>query len=183
MNSFTKSVNVERKSETAYPLKYWRKIWNCIVAEHLLTFTHCCCILSGIILGVILKLSKPKWTPREMLFLEWPKYFGNSLPRLFVLPLFMSSALASTGSTRWPLTRSILLMIIPLFMTLLYVATCLGIIFALIIRPGLHNKPVPYPSNRVQNHTFLFVDDMLDVFRQCRISSSDSNSSFFIAFD
>ena len=146
--------------------KSLRKTCSSILEEHLLSILICVSLIVGTIFGIILNFAKPRWTHRELLFMEWPINIGGSLPKLFLVPLIMSASLACTGASQWSLTRSVLSMIIPLFVTFLYLAACLGIIVALIIRPGVNSQPVVYRLASFAPDKVLFQDDVLDVFRQ-----------------
>lgn len=55
-------------------------------------------VIAGIALGCILKVSKEEWTPREIMYLNFPGDLFLRMLKGLILPLIVASIVSAIGS-------------------------------------------------------------------------------------
>ncbi|XP_011869869.1 PREDICTED: excitatory amino acid transporter 1 isoform X2 [Vollenhovia emeryi] len=93
-------------------------------------------VFGGVILGIILRNTREKWTPREIMYIN---YFGDLFLRMLkslILPLIISSLVSAIGSLDLSLSGKIGARAIGYYVVTTISAVILGIILVITIRPG-----------------------------------------------
>ncbi|XP_066582167.1 excitatory amino acid transporter 1-like [Prorops nasuta] len=121
-------------------------------------------VVGGVILGIILKNSKSeKYTPREIMYIN---YFGDLFLRMLkslILPLIISSLVSAIGSLDLSLSGKIGARAIVYYMVTTISAVILGIILVISIRPGDGKSGQVEEQKETQNVST--VDTLMDLVR------------------
>ncbi|EFN78314.1 Excitatory amino acid transporter 3 [Harpegnathos saltator] len=120
-------------------------------------------VVGGVILGIILRNSRTeKWTPREIMYIN---YLGDLFLRMLkslILPLIISSLVSAIGSLDLSLSGKIGARAIGYYMVTTICAVVLGIILVVSIQPGVGSSASESkrPAQNVST-----VDTLMDLVR------------------
>lgn len=121
-------------------------------------------VIGGVILGIILRSSRTeKWTPREIMYIN---YLGDLFLRMLkslILPLIMSSLISAIGSLDLSLSGRIGARAIAYYMVTTISAVVLGIILVVSIQPGVGGSADHDTHKPPQNVST--VDTLMDLVR------------------
>lgn len=139
----------------------------CIKAN-LLTLSLIVGVFGGTTLGIILRYTGEKWTPREIMYLQFPGDLFLRMLKALIIPLLVSSVIGAVGSLDLSLSKKIAFRSIAFYGTTTLCAVVLGIILVITIQPGTlakeHHKG--YQAEYVQKpRQVLTVDTLLDLIR------------------
>lgn len=101
------------------------KVQSCL-SHNALTILTVAGVIGGVILGIILRNSQEKWTPREIMYIN---YFGDLFLRMLkslILPLIISSLVSAIGSLDLSLSGKIGMRAISYYMVTTICAVILG---------------------------------------------------------
>ncbi|XP_054285385.1 excitatory amino acid transporter 1 isoform X1 [Macrosteles quadrilineatus] len=104
--------------------------------ENLLTMLTVAGVVGGGVLGFTLRASKPIWTPREVMYVQFiGDLFLNMLKGL-IIPLLVSSIVAAIGSLDLTLSSKIGFRAITYYVATTTLAVFQGIVLVNVIKPG-----------------------------------------------
>lgn len=136
------------------------------VARHLTTLFTVIAVIIAIISGILIRnLSPHKWTPREIMYLEFPGEMFLRALKMLILPLIISSLVSSLGNLDSKLSSKIGARAICYYLISTTSAIVLGIILVLAIHPG---HPSTTQDSAVENpmtRTVTTADTVLDLIR------------------
>ncbi|XP_017785307.1 PREDICTED: excitatory amino acid transporter 1 [Nicrophorus vespilloides] len=137
--------------------------------SNLLTILTVCGVLGGTLLGCILRSTQEeKWTPRQVMYLQFPGDIFLRMLKALIIPLLVSSVIGAIGSLDLSLSKKIAMRSILFYATTTVCAVILGIILVVTIRPGTSAaadyKDVVSVSRQTARHV-LTQDTLLDLIR------------------
>lgn len=136
---------------------------NSCIKTNLLTILTVAGVISGIVLGIILRETTEKWTPREVTYLNFIGDLFLRLLKALILPLIVSSLISAIGSLDLSLSGKIGSRAIFYYVTTTVIAVVLGIALVMIIRPGVNTDASANEKKISRNVTT--VDTLLDLVR------------------
>ncbi|XP_014474206.1 PREDICTED: excitatory amino acid transporter 1 isoform X2 [Dinoponera quadriceps] len=158
-----------KESSTYYPQEPGKrpktarqKVKSCL-RHNALTILTVCGVVGGVVLGIILRNSREeKWTPREIMYIN---YLGDLFLRMLkslILPLIISSLVSAIGSLDLSLSGKIGARAIGYYMVTTICAVILGIILVVSIQPGVGSsaRESTRPAQNVST-----VDTLMDLVR------------------
>ncbi|KAI1295497.1 Excitatory amino acid transporter 3 [Halotydeus destructor] len=118
----------------------------------------------AILLGVAIKNSKESWTPRELMYIEFPGTLFMRTLMCIILPLIVSSIITSVGTLDPNLTGKIGSRAMGYYSLTTVSAVTVAIVLTTIVRPGqgVRLKDVHDVEN---NRVVTTVDSLLDLMR------------------
>ncbi|KAL6260827.1 hypothetical protein P5V15_008483 [Pogonomyrmex californicus] len=138
-----------------------QRVRSCL-SHNALTILTVCGVIGGVILGIILRNSRERWTPREIMYIN---YVGDLFLRMLkslILPLIISSLISAIGSLDLSLSGRIGARAIGYYMATTICAVILGIILVVSIQPG-HGSTASETKKPAQNVST--VDTLMDLVR------------------
>ncbi|XP_011638620.1 excitatory amino acid transporter 1-like isoform X2 [Pogonomyrmex barbatus] len=138
-----------------------QRVRSCL-SHNALTILTVCGVIGGVILGIILRNSRERWTPREIMYIN---YVGDLFLRMLkslILPLIISSLISAIGSLDLSLSGRIGARAIGYYMATTICAVILGIILVVSIQPG-HGSAASETKKPAQNVST--VDTLMDLVR------------------
>ncbi|XP_029163275.1 excitatory amino acid transporter 1 isoform X2 [Nylanderia fulva] len=137
------------------------KMRSCL-SHNALTILTVSGVIGGVILGIILRNSRERWTPREIMYIN---YLGDLFLRMLkslILPLIISSLISAIGSLDLSLSGKIGARAIGYYMVTTICAVVLGIILVVSIQPGVGSSATETkkPAQNVST-----VDTLMDLVR------------------
>lgn len=139
------------------------------IRRNLLTILTVIGVLGGTVLGCILRTTQEeKWTPRQVMYLQFPGDMFLRMLKALIIPLLVSSVVGAIGSLDLSLSKKIAFRSIIFYATTTICAVILGIILVIVIRPG-SSAAETYKDVHVKHKTptreVLTVDTLLDLIR------------------
>ncbi|RWS04114.1 excitatory amino acid transporter 3-like protein [Dinothrombium tinctorium] len=136
-----------------------------MMQENMSTFITFGSVLAAILIGILIRETTGKWSKRALMYLEFPgTLFLRALSGL-VLPIIISSLIASVGSLDMAVSGRIGLRGVVYYFATTCCALLLGIIIVLTVRPGDgfsdENKT---KGHQVENY-LTTADTLLDLIR------------------
>ncbi|XP_031624612.1 excitatory amino acid transporter 3-like [Contarinia nasturtii] len=140
------------------------------IQRNLLTILTCVGVLSGVVVGLVLKnSSSTEWTKREIMYIQYPGDLFLRMLKCLIVPLLVSSITHAIGSLDLSMSGKIAKRAITYYMTTTISAVILGIILVTTIRPGVIGSD---DSQKFANDTpksepkrVYTVDTLLDLIR------------------
>ncbi|XP_071571150.1 excitatory amino acid transporter 1 isoform X2 [Temnothorax nylanderi] len=138
-----------------------QKVRSCL-SHNALTILTVSGVVGGVVLGIILRTTREKWTPREIMYIN---YFGDLFLRMLkslILPLIISSLVSAIGSLDLSLSGRIGARAIGYYMATTICAVILGIILVMTIQPGVGSsaQESKRPAQNVST-----IDTLMDLVR------------------
>ncbi|EZA62365.1 excitatory amino acid transporter 1 isoform X2 [Ooceraea biroi] len=139
-----------------------QKVRACL-SHNALTILTMSGVIGGVVLGIILRNSRTdKWTPREIMYIN---YLGDLFLRMLkslILPLIISSLVSAIGSLDLSLSGRIGARAIGYYMVTTICAVILGMILVVSIQPGVGSSAAETtkPAQNVST-----VDTLMDLVR------------------
>ncbi|XP_024876531.1 excitatory amino acid transporter 1-like isoform X2 [Temnothorax curvispinosus] len=138
-----------------------QKVRSCL-GHNALTILTVSGVVGGVVLGIILRTTREKWTPREIMYIN---YFGDLFLRMLkslILPLIISSLVSAIGSLDLSLSGRIGARAIGYYMATTICAVILGIILVMSIQPGVGSsaQESKRPAQNVST-----IDTLMDLVR------------------
>ncbi|XP_077282393.1 LOW QUALITY PROTEIN: excitatory amino acid transporter 1 [Temnothorax americanus] len=138
-----------------------QKVRSCL-GHNALTILTVSGVVGGVVLGIILRSTREKWTPREIMYIN---YFGDLFLRMLkslILPLIISSLVSAIGSLDLSLSGRIGARAIGYYMATTICAVILGIILVMTIQPGVGSsaQESKKPAQNVST-----IDTLMDLVR------------------
>lgn len=130
---------------------------------NLLTLLTCLSVVLGICLGFALRTREAKWTPREIVYINFPGDLFLRMLRCLILPLIVSSLVSALGGLDLQLSGRIGIRAVVYYMTTTLCAVILGIILCVTIHPGSGAPEDIARSGQSRNITV--ADTLLDLVR------------------
>lgn len=136
----------------------------------MLTIATLAGVVLGIIVGLILRAtSSSKWSPREIMYVNFLGEIFLRMLKGLILPLVISSLIAAIGTLNFKATGKIGGRAITYYMITTFMAVILGIILVLSVRPGIdrHEKHSTETTQTTNSklRTITTTDAMLDLVR------------------
>jgi len=125
-------------------------------------------VLGGTALGCILRNTTDDWTPRHVMYLQFPGDIFLRMLKALIIPLLVSSVISAVGSLDLSLSKRIAARAIIFYATTTVCAVILGIILVCVIEPGTiaKKKTEAIEINRNDvGRTVLTQDTLLDLIR------------------
>lgn len=122
--------------------------------------------ITGIAGGIIIRIYWPKWTDKQLEYLEFPGYMYLNGLKCLIIPLIVSSIISALGNIDSSLAHRIAVRAVLYYILTTCCAIGLGITLVLTIRPGDSrqvNSTLNSNSNNVNNLTS--IDSLLDLLR------------------
>ncbi|XP_050454019.1 excitatory amino acid transporter 1-like isoform X2 [Cataglyphis hispanica] len=119
-------------------------------------------VIGGVVLGIILRYSQEKWTPREIMYIN---YLGDLFLRMLkslILPLIISSLVSAIGSLDLSLSGRIGARAIGYYTATTICAVILGIILVVSIEPGVGSSAAETTKSAKNVST---IDTLMDLVR------------------
>ncbi|KAL6431160.1 hypothetical protein ACFW04_007107 [Cataglyphis niger] len=119
-------------------------------------------VIGGVVLGIILRYSQEKWTPREIMYIN---YLGDLFLRMLkslILPLIISSLVSAIGSLDLSLSGRIGARAIGYYTATTICAVILGIILVVSIQPGVGSSAAETTKSAKNVST---IDTLMDLVR------------------
>ncbi|XP_020282833.1 excitatory amino acid transporter 1 isoform X1 [Pseudomyrmex gracilis] len=143
------------------PLTRKERVRSCL-SHNALTILTVAGVVGGVILGIILRNARGKWTHREIMYIN---YLGDLFLRMLkslILPLIISSLVSAIGSLDLSLSGKIGVRAICYYMTTTISAVILGIILVISIKPGVGSSATESkkPAQNVST-----IDTLMDLVR------------------
>lgn len=110
-----------------------KPIRNCL-RSNLLTILTVTGVAAGITLGLILKDVKSKWSPREVVYVQFVGDLFLRMLKALILPLIVSSLVSAIGSLDLSLSGKIGMRAIVYYMTTTVLAVILGMSYIFLIK-------------------------------------------------
>jgi Na+/H+-dicarboxylate symporter len=137
-----------------------------ILKANLLTITTILAVLLSIIVGISLRLShEGEFSPRIVMYVNFLGDLFLRMIRAIILPLIISSLIASIAPLDVSLSKKIGVRAIVYILTTTVIAVILGIVLVLAIKPGgkgIDDANIPGTNPRKEN---TLVDTLLDLVR------------------
>ncbi|KAF7996281.1 hypothetical protein HCN44_001913 [Aphidius gifuensis] len=149
-----------RKIKMARPKK-----WKSCLGENGLTLFTVFGVIAGTVLGFSLKAVKTDWTPREIMYIEFPGDLFLRMLKALILPLIVSSIASAIGKLDLSLSSKIGMRSIYYYATTTICAVILGIILVSIIRPGVGAIIDTNDDDSLTPQAGNTVDTLLDLIR------------------
>ncbi|XP_017883504.1 excitatory amino acid transporter 1 [Ceratina calcarata] len=141
--------------------------WKSCVSNNLLTLLTIIGVVLGSVLGFILRnVREEPWTPREIMYIQFPGDIFLRMLKALILPLIIASIVSAIGGLDLNLSGRIGMRSIYYYSATTISAVVLGIILVCIIRPGefsthsLVTEDTPSPLRSVTT-----ADTLLDLVR------------------
>lgn len=141
-----------------------------LFSEQLLTIATLASVVLGVIVGLIIRASaSSKWSPRDIMYLNFVGELFLRMLKGLILPLIISSLIAAIGTLNLKSSGKIGGRAITYYMITTFMAVILGIVLVCTIRPGVdrHEKNgtelVQQTNSKLRSTTT--VDTMLDLIR------------------
>ncbi|XP_037037643.1 excitatory amino acid transporter-like [Bradysia coprophila] len=149
-------------ANNAWKPKYWKpKLWK-LIRNNLLVIATFSAVLSGIIVGCILRATVDKWTPRQVMYVNFIGELFLRLLKSLILPLIVTSLITGISSLDIRLSRKIGARAVAFYLTTTFLAVVLGIIMVTVIRPGLGGTA---EGGKGATKNVNTVDTLLDLVR------------------
>ncbi|CAL1679158.1 unnamed protein product [Lasius platythorax] len=137
------------------------KMRSCL-SHNALTILTVSGVVGGVVLGIILRNSRERWTPREIMYIN---YLGDLFLRMLkslILPLIISSLVSAIGSLDLSVSGRIGARAIGYYMATTICAVILGIILVVSIQPGVGSSAAESkkPAQNVST-----IDTLMDLVR------------------
>ncbi|XP_067205423.1 excitatory amino acid transporter 1-like isoform X1 [Linepithema humile] len=119
-------------------------------------------VIGGVVLGIILRNSRERWTPREIMYIN---YVGDLFLRMLkslILPLIVSSLVSAIGSLDLSLSGKIGARAIGYYMVTTVCAVVLGIILVISIQPGIGSST---KESKIVTRNVSTTDTLMDLVR------------------
>lgn len=141
-----------------------------LFSEQLLTIATLASVILGIVVGLIIRASSSsKWSPREIMYLNFVGELFLRMLKGLILPLIISSLIAAIGTLNLKSSGKIGARAITYYMITTFMAVILGIILVLTIRPGIDRHGQNTVNSVQQTNSTLrsstTTDTMLDLIR------------------
>lgn len=137
--------------------------------RNLLTILTVAGVLAGTALGCGLRTGSGSWTPREVMYLQFPGEIFLRMLKALIVPLLVSSIVSAIGSLDLSMSGRIGFRAILYYMTTTICAVVLGIILVSVIRPGgggnSTNNSTDTADSKNSVRTVLTPDTLLDLLR------------------
>ncbi|XP_025833854.1 excitatory amino acid transporter 1 [Agrilus planipennis] len=135
--------------------------------HNLLTFLTVVGVVGGTVCGCIIRATATsKWTPRQIMYLEFPGDLFLRMLKALIVPLLMASVISAIGSLDLSLSKKIAIRSIAYYATTTISAVILGIFLVLTIRPGVSaSKNFEETEDDTQARPVLTADTLLDLIR------------------
>jgi len=104
--------------------------------RNVLTILNIIGVLAGVIIALVLKSYREKWTQREVVYVGFIGELFLRMLKMLILPLIVSSMISAIGSLDLSLSGRIGFRAIVYYMSTTVSAVILGIILVLTIHPG-----------------------------------------------
>ena len=143
-----------------------KKMKGCL-GENALTFATMVGVITGVVLGVILKSAKEgRYTEREAMYVAYVgKLFLNML-KCVIIPLIIPSLIAAVGSLDLSLSGKVGGRAIAYYMLTTVLAVILGIILVTSIRPGVaSNEELENSPTAGKGRNVTTADTLMDLLR------------------
>lgn len=136
------------------------------IRRNLLTILTIISVFAGVITGVIIRETTTEpWTPREIMYLQFPGDMFLRMLKCLIIPLLVSSIVSAVGSLDLSLSKKIAFRAIMFYATTTICAVILGIILVLTVRPGVGAKGIDAIKIHKSSAPRLTVDTLLDLIR------------------
>jgi Na+/H+-dicarboxylate symporter len=131
---------------------------------NLLTFLTVIGVFGGVILGVILRISRDEaWTPREVMYVSYVGDIFLQMLKSLILPLIVASIVTAIGGLDLTLSGKIGARAIMYYLCTTISAVILGMVLVSVIHPGRGDASEIHTSGKSRNVTT--VDTLLDLIR------------------
>ena len=80
-----------------------------VFGENLLTIVTIVGVLGGTVFGILLKKSKPNWTQRELMYIQYPGDLFLRMLKCLIVPLIVASITSAIGALDLTLSKRIAL--------------------------------------------------------------------------
>ena len=136
--------------------------------ENLVTLLTVTGVVGGAVLGITLNvLSKERWTPRQVIYFQFPGDLFLRMLKALIVPLLMTSVISAVGSLDLSLSKKIAYRSIFYYATTTICAVILGILLVITIRPGVGLSQQKNETREVDSaiKNTLTQDTLLDLLR------------------
>ncbi|XP_033227941.1 excitatory amino acid transporter 3-like [Belonocnema kinseyi] len=143
-------------------------------SKHALTFSTVVGVIAGIALGFILRTTaKEPYTPREIMYIDFPGHMFLRMLKGLILPLIVSSIISAIGNLDLSLSGKIGRRSIYYYATTTISAVILGIFLVLTIRPGDFRNSGCTQSQELIRNISLKYDTTTEIQEACKIYQSE----------
>uniref|UniRef100_A0A1B0D2N5 Amino acid transporter n=1 Tax=Phlebotomus papatasi TaxID=29031 RepID=A0A1B0D2N5_PHLPP len=132
--------------------------------RNLLTILTIVGVFGGTIVGLLLKMGSEEWTPREVMYLQYPGDLFLRMLKCLIVPLLVSSITSAIGALDLSMSGKIATRAIVYYFTTTICAVILGIILVCSIRPGSGGMVKESGKGSVPRQV-LTADTLLDLVR------------------
>lgn len=129
-----------------------------------LTLLTLLAVIFGIGLGFGLRSAR-SWTPREVMYLNYPGEIFLRMLRCLILPLIVSSLVSALGGLDTKLSGKIGLRAVVYYLSTTVLAIILGIILVIAIKPGAGDSMSPKTDGSSKSKPSLTEDTLMDLIR------------------
>lgn len=141
-----------------------------MLSGQFLTIATLSSVVLGVIVGLILRATTAsKWSPRDIVYINFIGEIFLRMLKGLILPLIMSSLIAAIGTLNFKATGKIGGRAIAYYLITTFMAVILGIILVLTIRPGIDrnetNSTKTTQESNSKLRTSTTTDTMLDLLR------------------
>ncbi|XP_043480010.1 excitatory amino acid transporter 3-like [Leptopilina heterotoma] len=147
--------------------------WKRRFSKHGLTLFTVIGVFFGVALGLILRKSgKEGWSPREIMYVEFPGHMFLRMLKGLILPLIVSSIISAIGNLDLSLSGKIGKRSIYYYSATTITAVILGIILVLTIRPGDFKHTKCVRTNGELLNSSLTIDEECKFFKSKKLDVS-----------
>lgn len=141
-----------------------------LFSEQLLTIATLASVVLGVVVGLVLRAtSAAKWSPREIMYINFIGEIFLRMLKGLILPLVISSLIAAIGTLNFKATGKIGIRAVSYYLITTFMAVILGIILVLTVRPGIDRNETNSTELAQQTNSKLrtttTTDTMLDLVR------------------
>uniref|UniRef100_A0A0K8TH92 Amino acid transporter n=1 Tax=Lygus hesperus TaxID=30085 RepID=A0A0K8TH92_LYGHE len=125
-------------------------------------------VVGGVSMGFILRTtSSSKWTPREVMYIQFPGDLFLRMLKGLIIPLLVASVTAAIGSLDFSLSKKIGGRAVLYYVSTTLLAVIEGIILVLLIKPGSRVSDVLKEDRKgsVMSRPVTTADTLLDLVR------------------
>lgn len=135
------------------------------VRSNLLTILIIISVFAGMVAGMMLKRLKEVWTEREIKYIEFPGELFLRMLKALIIPLLVSSIVCAVGTLDLSLSKTIAIRSIIYCTVTTILATLLGMLLAVTIRPGEKVKNNYHRASLSEIKMVLTEDTITDLIR------------------
>lgn len=137
-----------------------------LFSRHKLAVAVLTSVFSGIIVGIILRVSvKKKWSPRDIMYIKFIGEIFLRMLKCLILPTLVTSLVVAIGNLDLKSSSKIGKQTIIYYMLATFQAITLGIILVLTIRPGYVVTTPIQPAKNITLQNTAITDTILDLIR------------------